>query len=104
MITTRQIGAYTELSADGYLHLKGSETYAKKLIMLPSQTLEDYEEVDTLPKFTNEEYKAKVEEAVRQKYSLSDELSILRQRDTKSQEYAEYFAYVEQCKRNIKEQ
>lgn len=102
MITTRQIGAYTELSADSYLHLKGSETYAKKLIMLPSQTLDDYEEVDALPKFTNEEYKTKVEEAVRQKYSLSDELSILRQRDTKPQEYEEYFAYVEQCKRDIK--
>lgn len=43
-------------------------------------------------------YEAKVDSLVRKKYSLSNELAILRQRDTKPEEFAEYNAYVEECK------
>lgn len=39
-----------------------------------------------------------VESLIRRKYSLSAELAILRQRDSKPQEFAEYNAYAEQCK------
>ena len=35
---------------------------------------------------------------IRDRYSLSEELAILRQRDEKPNEYAEYNAYVEECK------
>ena len=34
-------------------------------------------------------YKQKVEDYIREKYTVSDELAILRQRDTKPEEYAE---------------
>lgn len=40
----------------------------------------------------------KVTKLIRQKYSLNEELAILRQRDTKPTEFAEYNAYAEQCK------
>lgn len=39
---------------------------------------------------------------IRQKYSVNQELAILRQRDTKPVEFAEYNEYVEQCKSEAK--
>lgn len=39
---------------------------------------------------------------IRQRYSINQELAILRQRDTKAIEYQEYFDYVEQCKTEAK--
>lgn len=35
---------------------------------------------------------------IRRNYSLSEELAILRQRDSKSDEFAEYNAFAEECK------
>lgn len=43
-----------------------------------------------------------VDYKVRQKYTLSQELAILRQRDTKPEEFYEYNTYVEKCKAEIK--
>ena len=43
-------------------------------------------------------YEERVEQLIREKYSLSAELAIQRQRDTKTVEFDEYFAYCEQCK------
>lgn len=39
--------------------------------------------------------------AIREKYDANDEMAILRQRDTKPDEYATYNAYVEQVKDEI---
>jgi hypothetical protein len=39
-----------------------------------------------------------VEKLIRKKYSLSAELAILRQKDTKPFEYEEYNQYAEDCK------
>ena len=44
-----------------------------------------------------------VDSYIRKKYSLSAELSILRQRDTKPKEFAEYNEYAEKCKAKAKE-
>ena len=35
---------------------------------------------------------------IRERYSLDQELAISRQRDTKPEEFAEFFAYCEECK------
>lgn len=43
-------------------------------------------------------YNEAVELLIRQKYSLSDELAILRQQEEKVSEYNEYYDYAEQCK------
>lgn len=48
---------------------------------------------------TYEEY---VNTLIRERYTLSQELAILRQRDTKPEEYAEYYAYCEECKAKAK--
>ena len=50
----------------------------------------------------NDEYENKVVALIRQKYNVNQELAILRQREVKPQEFAEYNAYVEQCKEQVK--
>ena len=47
-------------------------------------------------------YEELVVTAIRSKYSLNEELAILRQRDTKTQEFAEYNEYVENVKTQLK--
>lgn len=47
-------------------------------------------------------YDEKVVSLIREKYSLDDELAIQRQRDTKPEEFKEYFAYCEECKMKAK--
>lgn len=47
-------------------------------------------------------YENKIMSLIRQKYSINQELAILRQRDTKPIEYQEYFDYVELCKQEAK--
>lgn len=51
-----------------------------------------------------EQYKQRVIELIREKYSIDDELAILRQRDTKIKEFQEYDTYVEECKTRVKEE
>lgn len=47
-------------------------------------------------------YEEKVEQLIREKYSISNELAIQRQRDTKPDEFNEYFAFCEECKKMAK--
>ena len=48
------------------------------------------------------EYENKIVSLIRKKYNINQELAILRQRDTKPEEFAEYNEYVEQCKAEAK--
>lgn len=48
------------------------------------------------------EYPRLVESKIRQRYTVSDEFAILRQRDSKPEEYAEYNAFCEACKAEVK--
>lgn len=50
----------------------------------------------------NEEYENKIVALIRKKYNVNQELALLRQRDTKPEEFAEYNEYVEQCKAEVK--
>ena len=45
-----------------------------------------------------DEYASLVTSKIRERYSLSAEFAILRQRDEKPEEFAEYNAYCEECK------
>lgn len=47
-------------------------------------------------------YEERVEQLIRKKYTISQELAILRQRDSKPIEFANYNAYAEQCKGQAK--
>lgn len=52
----------------------------------------------------NELYEGEIVNRIREKYSLNQELAILRQRDTKPGEFEEYNAYAEECKRAVKQE
>lgn len=45
-----------------------------------------------------EQYKQRVIDLIREEYSVDDELAILRQRDTKINEFNAYNSFVEECK------
>lgn len=100
-------------ASEGYIHKIGTDTYAKSVIMLPDETEDMYEEVAEIPPYTKAEYDAKVNDLVRQRYSESEEFAIQRKMlntlmspmamseegaESAVTEYAEYNAYVEQCK------
>ena len=48
-------------------------------------------------------YDEAVDAEIRKRYSVSQEFAILRQKDEKPEEYAEYYAYCEECKSIVKE-
>ena len=51
-----------------------------------------------------ERYKQRVIELIREKYSIDDELAILRQRDSKIDEFNTYNSFVEECKQIAREE
>lgn len=63
-------------------------------------------EYEAIPQVPEEEempipeipYKEQVVNKIRERYSIDDELAILRQRDTKPEEFEAYNAYAESCK------
>lgn len=67
---------------------------------------DEYENIQVYIPYTEEELNAKrikdyekfVEDLIRVKYSVSNELAILRQKETKLDEFKEYYEYAEQCK------
>ena len=58
------------------------------------ETTEDSTETPPVPM----DYGETVNELIRRKYTLSEELAILRQRGTKAEEFEAYNAYAESCK------
>lgn len=90
------------VAAEGkWLHRIGTEAYFKRAIMGKNGTA-DFEEVAEVPKSTDAEYSERVNALIRERYSDSEELSILRQRDDKPSQFAEYFAFCEECKKRAK--
>ena len=56
------------------------------------------------PPTKEEQYRARVVELIRADYTIDDELACLRQKETKSKEYDEYYAYCEACKKQAYEE
>lgn len=71
-----------------------------------TEAYEEYEDIKVYIPYTEQEKKMKypdlVEKYIRAKYTLSDELAILRQRDTKPDEFNEYNYFAESCKLQAK--
>lgn len=89
-------------STDKYVHIKNTDVYFKRAVAV-SLSVEQCEEVDEIPNIRNEEdYGNQVNDLIRRRYSLCEELAILRQKDEKPDEYRTYFAFCEECKANAK--
>lgn len=71
--------------------------------MLPNETEADFEEVENVPEAPEIPYEERVNDLIRERYSLSEELAILRQKEAKPEEYEEYYKYAEECKNRAKE-
>ena len=65
-------------------------------------TLKNIKSIDSVKPIKT--YEQKVVELIRQKYSINDELAILRQKDQKPEEYQEYYNYCENCKQQVKQE
>ena len=99
-----------DTDADHILHRIGSKDYTEN----HHATVKDPEEweeiaVADIPPYTEAEYKAKVEELIRERYSASDEFALINNvmseaTEKRQNEYAEYQAYREECKRRAKEE
>lgn len=68
--------------------------------MISQEKLKNY--IKTRNKLLARTYEQKVSFLIRDKYSLDDELAILRQRDSKPEEFEEYNIYCEECKTKAK--
>lgn len=91
---TSDSGKYVRRKSDGL---------TAKAIAAMTYNAEDYEEADEMPVTIDETaYKAAVERFIRERYSVADELALLRQRDSKPQEFAAYNEFAEQCKATAK--
>lgn len=74
------------------------------------EAYDEYEDIKVYIPYTTEQlaerkqqkYEDRVVELLRKKYSLNQELAILRQRDEKPEEYQAYSGYAEQCKATAK--
>ena len=85
-----------------YVHIKNTDVYFKRAVAV-RLSVEQCEEVDEVPNIRNEEdYGNQVNDLIRRRYSLSEELGILRQKDEKPDEYRAYFAFCEECKAKAK--
>ena len=65
-----------------------SEETKNKLAVLNGQIEERYHEL--------------IREKIRARYSVYDEIAIIRKKDRNPEEFAEYDAFVEQCKQEAK--
>lgn len=57
---------------------------------------------ETNPESWEQLYESEIIRRIRKRYTVNQELAILRQRDTKQKEFNEYNAFVEQCKAEVK--
>ena len=97
-----------DTDADHILHRKGSDDYTairRATVTNPDEweeiTVEEAENAKRSAE-AEERYRHIVNERIRRRYDVNEELAILRQRDTKPEEFAAYNAFAESCKADAK--
>lgn len=93
-----------EVSRPRSLYFNGSTYVPPKDDILIAAGYEIREvEIPEIPPY-QPTYEERVVELIRLRYDINSELAILRQRDSKPEEFAEYNAYCEECKIQAKEE
>jgi len=100
---------YKRTTADGLVeYFNEPLIYDGKQIFNPSEEMilaagwEEYTPEETASEEYVPTYEEKVVELIREKYSIDDEIAILRQKDTKQDEYQAWYDYCESCKAQAK--
>lgn len=103
MITITEKEIYSD--SGKFVHRLGTDIYFSRSTKLPGDEISKFEEVDRIPEEAPDRgtYDERVNNLIRERYSASQEFSILRQKGTKPQEYEEYFRYCEECKQRAKQ-
>ena len=81
-----------------YVRRVATGTTGRTMTLLPGDTPDSFTLTDSPETPDADAYARRVEAMIRERYTLSDELALLRQRDTKPGEFAAYNDYAEQCK------
>lgn len=101
MITTPAFNGFVELTttdpANTLRRIGTEQTERISRVIVPQADADNWEEAAPTP-FTTAAYEAEVERLIRTRYSVSAELAILRQRDTKPDEFETYNTFAESCK------
>lgn len=95
----RPINGGVEISEQEWRDLLNGQSAGKQIITDTSgrpALIDPMLEISAIP------YELQVEALIRKRYTVSDELAILRQRDTKPEEFKEYNAFCEECKSQAK--
>lgn len=92
-----------EADAGHILHRIGSDDYTgiRRTIVKDPEQWEEIAEAD-IPPYTKAEYDAEVERLIAERYSHGKEIEINREHDTRPERFAEYLAYVDECKARAK--
>lgn len=94
-------------SAEGYiLHRIGSDDYTEiHHASVSADDLDNWEEiaVNAVPRYIKAQYDAEVERLIAERYSHGKEIEINREATARPERFAEYLAYIEECKRRAKE-
>lgn len=88
------------------VHRIGTDIYATHQLRFKSDTAEMFEEVDApvAPAITEVERKQRIQAKIHERYSLDDEIALIRQKDdsdAKRAAYEEYCTYAEMCKQEV---
>lgn len=107
---------YTDTPIEGFTQIssipKPEEREGKYPVMYFRNGKIEYDYLD-IPEMPEEEtapdtpvipYGERVDSLIRERYSLSEELAILRQKDEKPEEYEAYYNYAEECKAKAREE
>lgn len=81
------------------LHRIGSDDYTENRDT-HVRNPDEWEELalSEIPPYTKAEYDAEVERLIAERYSHGKEIEVNREKEEKPERFAEYLAYVEQCK------
>ena len=106
-----KFGKYTVESDDAEMYVRYVKSGATaRMMSLPAEYApEDFVEVskadydaELAAEKAELDYKREIVRLVRERYDADDEMAILRQRDSKPEEFAVYNAFVEECKLKAK--
>lgn len=84
--------------------LSGTTVFNPSQERLLANGWQEYVAPEPTPIPIDEQYRQRVVNLVREKYSVDDELSIQRQRDSKIDEFNAYNSFVEECKQQAREE
>ena len=96
----KYISSYNQV-CDGFIY---NEDHSVKIINPTQEQLTQYGWTIYQEPQPQKTYEQRVVELIREKYTLDAELAIQRQREEKAEDFAEYYAYCEECKRIAKEE